>query len=177
MNVLATAASKHGATGAIAQRIGEVLARGGLDGTVSPPEQVPDVRDHDAVVLGSAVYGGQWLEPAKELVHRSGDAFAGRPVWLFSSEPVGDPARTLVQRMSVDPNELPELLEQTKARGHRLFAGKLERRGLSRAQRISLSLVRGLEGDFRNWTEIEQWAEQIAAALDGSEAAVTRAVS
>jgi menaquinone-dependent protoporphyrinogen oxidase len=177
VNVLVTAASKHGATGEIAERIGAVLAERGLDVTVSPPERVRDVRDYDAIVLGSAVYFGHWLETAKALVRRSGAAFAGRPVWMFSSGPVGDPARKLVQQMSVDPVELPELLEQTQAREHQLFAGKLERQGLSRAQRVSLWLVRGLEGDFRNWHEIEHWAVQIAGALTERESAVTRAAS
>ena len=97
MNVLVTAASANGATGEIAQVIGDVLAARGLLTMVIPPEQVGDVTDYDAIVLGSAVYTGHWLEPAKELVRRSGDGFAGRPVWLFSSGPVGDPTRALVQ--------------------------------------------------------------------------------
>jgi menaquinone-dependent protoporphyrinogen oxidase len=177
MTVLVASASKRGATGEIAQRIGEALARRGLHVTVSPADQVGDVRDYDAIVLGSAVYGGHWLDPAKELIRRSGDAFSARPVWLFSSGPVGDPARKLVERMNVDPVELPELLEQTKAREHRLFAGKLEKQGLSRVQRMSLSLVHGLEGDFRDWAGIEQWSAQIAVDLIGRETAATRAAS
>ena len=81
----------------------DVLATRGLLTMVIPPEQVGDVTDYDAMVLGSAVYTGHWLEPAKELVRRSGDGFAGRPVWLFSSGPVGDPTRELVQKMRADP--------------------------------------------------------------------------
>jgi menaquinone-dependent protoporphyrinogen oxidase len=176
-SVLVASASRHGATGEIAERIGEALARRGLDATVIPVEQVKDVRDYDAIVLGSAVYSGHWLDPATELIRKSSDGFADRPVWLFSSGPVGDPARKLVQQMSVDPVELPELLEQTKAQGHRLFAGKLEKRSLSRVQRGLLSLVRDLDGDFRNWTEIERWASEIAVALIGGQTAVMPAAS
>jgi menaquinone-dependent protoporphyrinogen oxidase len=176
-NVLVASASTHGATAEIADRIGEALARRGLLVTVTPVELVGDLRDYDAIVLGSAVYRGRWLEPAKELIRRSGDGFADRAVWLFSSGPVGDPRRKLVRAMSVDPVDLPEVAEQTKARGHRVFAGKLEKRGLSRAQRLSLSLVRGLEGDFRNWAEIEQWAAEIAVALIGGDTALAAAAS
>jgi menaquinone-dependent protoporphyrinogen oxidase len=67
MRVLVTAATKHGATGEIAQAIGEVLAEHGLDTTVLAPEQVDTVNDYDAVVPGSAVYAGHWLKPAREL--------------------------------------------------------------------------------------------------------------
>ena len=101
MRVLVTAATKHGATGEIAQAIGEVLAEHGLDTTVLAPEQVDTVNDYDAVVLGSAVYAGHWLKPARELVDRTGDVLAARPVWLFSSGPVGDPP---------SPRKIPSML-------------------------------------------------------------------
>jgi menaquinone-dependent protoporphyrinogen oxidase len=165
MNVLVTAASKQGATSEIAEAIAEVLSKRGLDTTVAEPERVEDVRGYDAFVIGSAVYMGHWLEPATDLVHRSGRAMADRPVWLFSSGPVGDPRRKLVQQMGADPLELPELLAQTKAREHRMFAGKLVKEHVSPAQRLSLSIFRGFEGDFRQWAEIDQWASQIAEAL------------
>jgi hypothetical protein len=71
--------------------------------------------------------------------------------------------------MGADPVELPALLAQTKAREHRMFAGKLvkDKEHLSRARRISLSIFRSFEGDFRDWTEIDRWASQIADALVG----------
>ena len=63
----------------------------GWDAVVVPPEQVEGIDSFDAVVLGSAVYAGHWLKPARGLVERSRDALAARPVWLFSSGPIGDP--------------------------------------------------------------------------------------
>ena len=92
MRVLVTAATKYGATAEVAQMIAEVLADRGLEPTVVPPEQVEGVDGYDAVVLGSAVYAGHWRKPARELVNRCGTALAERPVWLFSSGPVGDPS-------------------------------------------------------------------------------------
>jgi menaquinone-dependent protoporphyrinogen oxidase len=165
MKVLVTAASRYGATAEIAQAIGDVLCERGLDAVIIPPENVGNVEDYDAVVLGSAVYSGRWLEPAKRLVDRSCGALATRPVWLFSSGPVGDPSRKLVQKMGQDPVDLAETLQGTRARDHRMFAGKLERRHLSFPQKAALTLFRGLEGDFRDWTEIRQWASAIASEL------------
>ncbi len=163
--VLVTASSRYGATAGIARAIGEELARRGLTAVVLAPEDVGSLAEFDAVVLGSAVYSGHWLEPAKELVARSAAALTARPLWLFSSGPVGDPSRKLTQTMAQDPVDLPGILAVTHARGHRMFAGKLERKHLGFAQRASLVLFRGLEGDFRDWDRIREWAAGIAAEL------------
>ena len=55
-----------------------------------PPAKVSAVEEFDPVVLGSAVYLGQWMKPARELAERSASALAARPVWLFSSGLVGE---------------------------------------------------------------------------------------
>jgi len=80
MKVLVTTASKHGATEEIAHAIGDALRGRGLEVAVLPPEKVGSVEEWDAVVLGSAVYAGHWLKPAKELVEREAGALAQRPV-------------------------------------------------------------------------------------------------
>jgi menaquinone-dependent protoporphyrinogen oxidase len=110
MKVLVTAATKYGATAEIAQAIGDALRDHGLDPTVIPPQQVDSLDGYDAVVLGSAVYAGHWLKPARELVDRAGH-LADRPVWLFSSGPVGDPPKP-----EEDPVDVAEILTATAAR-------------------------------------------------------------
>jgi menaquinone-dependent protoporphyrinogen oxidase len=160
MGVLVTAATKYGATTEIAQAIAEVLGERGLEPTVLPPEQVKGVDGYDAVVVGSAVYAGHWLKPARELIERHAAALAGRPVWLFSSGPVGDPPKP-----EEDPVDVADLLAATGARDHRVFAGKLVRKQLSFPERAIVTALRVPEGDFRDWTEIHQWTAQIADAL------------
>jgi menaquinone-dependent protoporphyrinogen oxidase len=165
MNVLVTAASKQGATTEIAVAIADVLSKRGLDTVLLEPDRVGDVRGYDAFVIGSAVYAGHWLQPAAQLVDRIGVMLAGRPVWLFSSGPVGDPSRKLVQKMGANPVDLPSLRAQTMAREHRIFAGKLIGQKGGFAQRVSLRVFRGFEGDWRDWDEIERWATTIADEL------------
>ncbi len=46
-----------------------------------------------------------------------------------------------------------------------MFAGKLVRKQLSFPERAIASALRVPEGDFRDWTEIRQWAAEIADAL------------
>lgn len=171
MRVLVTAASEHGSTGAIAQAIGEVLRSAGHDVRVLPPDEAGALADLDAVVLGSAVYAGHWLEPATALATRVATELPGRPVWLFSSGPVGKPGGKLARQMGEDPAEVAAVFQATHAREHKMFAGKLERGELHGLQRAALWIVRGLEGDFRDWQEIRGWAQSIAAQLSEATAA------
>src|SRR5690348_2839608 len=89
--VLVVVASRHGATRDIARAIGAQLEEGapgrasGVMAVVLPVEQHPDPAPYDAVVLGSAVYAGRWLEPARDYVTRYAATLQERPVWLFSS--------------------------------------------------------------------------------------------
>ncbi len=165
MKVLITAATRHGSTFEIASGIEEVLNSTGIETVLTVPERVADLNGYDAVILGSAIYAGNWLAPAREFVARTLWALRTRPVWLFSSGPIGDPAK---------PTEAPavvaEMLEATGAREHRLFAGRLERRDLGLTEKAIMTVIRAPEGDFRSWNQIEAWAMQIARTLQAEQA-------
>ncbi len=130
MRALVVAASKHGATAGIAAAIADTLRGRGVIPVSAEPDDVRDLDDIDAVVLGSAVYAGHWLRPAMSLVERLGDELAARPVWLFSSGPVGDPPKP-----SEAPADAAVMVEAAHARGHHLFAGKLDRASLGIGER------------------------------------------
>lgn len=163
--VLVSAASGHGSTTEIARVIGGTLADRGFAVDIIPPVKVDSIDDYDAVILGSAVYAGHWLTPAQDFAIRFRDGLPSRAVWLFSSGPVGDPARKLVKSMAADPAGIPRTCADIGARGHHMFAGKLDPDVLSRPQRAALLLLRGMRGDFRDWTEVAQWADMIAKQL------------
>ena len=163
--VLISAASGHGSTTEIARVIGETLGDKGIDVDIVPPDYVDSVTDYDAVVLGSAVYMGHWLVPARDFVARFRDQLGARSLWLFSTGPVGDPARKLVQSMKQDPVEIAEIIRDTHPQDHRVFAGRLDPQLLSLPQRAWSLAFRGMDGDFRDWAEIRQWADGIAADL------------
>jgi menaquinone-dependent protoporphyrinogen oxidase len=55
-------------------------------------------------------------------------------------------------------------MQATRAREHRVFAGKLVRKQLSFPDRAIASALRVPEGDFRNWEEVKTWAAEIADA-------------
>ena len=164
MKVLVAAASKHGATDEIAVAVADVLAQHGLDVRLVPADDVESVRGCDAVVLGSAVYMGRWLEAARRLVDAHADELSAVPVWLFSSGPVGDPPRP-ADDQAVD---VTEIVAATRARGHRLFAGKLDRESLGFGERALVRALGVRDGDYRDWDVIRGWAAEIADALRAS---------
>jgi menaquinone-dependent protoporphyrinogen oxidase len=160
MTVLVSAASRHGSTAEIAEAIGRVLTGYGLPVDVRPVAEVTRVDGYDAVVLGSAVYAGHWLEPARRLAVDQARALAARPVWLFSSGPVGVPLKP-----DGDPVDVAAIVQVTRARGHQVFAGRLSRHALGFAEKAVVVAVRAPEGDYRNWAAVETWATEIAEAL------------
>ena len=161
MTVLVAAASKYGATAEIAEAIGRALRESGVPADVRPVEQVGDLSGYTGVVLGSAVYLGRWLEPARRFVEEHADELAARPTWLFSSGPVGDPPKPEAgQAVQIEP-----LMAKTKARDHRLFAGKIDKGKLGFGERALTLALRVAEGDFRDWPEIAAWANTIAGAI------------
>jgi menaquinone-dependent protoporphyrinogen oxidase len=161
MRVLVTAASKHGGTWEIAEAIREQLATSGLDAVLRPLAEVEALDDVDAVVLGSGVYAGRWLEPARRMASTFADELRARPVWLFSSGPIGEPPMP-----EADPADVEELLTATAAVDHRVFPGRLERRRLGFAERAVVAALRAPDGDFRDWDAVAAWSAGIVRTLE-----------
>ena len=167
MTVLVAAATKHGATGEIATRIGADLRGRGLEVEVRRPQDVTDVSRYEAVVLGSAIYFGNWMREARNFVDAHADELAERPTWLFASGSItGDPP------VDDDPDAIgssavEKLVASTHAREHKLFAGKLESKRLSLAERVPVRMARGREGDWRDWHAVDEWAGAIAHDIAG----------
>lgn len=164
--VLVAFASRHGGTREIAAAIARTLAaapgaRAPWSVTLPPVDRRPDPRGFDAVVLGSALYEGRWLEPAGAYALEAAPQLQSRPSWLFSSglpaapHPAGeDAAGGLTQRVG--------------ARGHRLLPGRLERRLLSASERQAWATASTVAGDHRDWRAVRTWSEQIAEDLQQS---------
>jgi menaquinone-dependent protoporphyrinogen oxidase len=174
MHVLVAYASRHGATQGIAERIAETLRTAGIDADVRPAASVKDLGGYDAFVIGSAAYMFHWLKEASQFVRRHRAVLATKPVWLFSSGPLGtEPtdAQGRDQKVAAVPKEMAELVEAVRARGQRVFFGAYERDrkpiGLSERFVSLMPATRDAlpSGDFRDWPEIEAWAASIARDL------------
>jgi len=173
MRVLVAYASKTGFTKGIAEFVGEKLRERGLQVDVQEVGSVRSAGDYAAFIIGSAVYMFHWDKAAKQFVSRNRAVLASRPVWLFSSGPVGtkttnDKGQDVLEASK--PKEFDELRESVKPRDHRVFFGGIDGTRLTgtigfayRMARRSQSARESMpEGDFRDWKEIEAWANSIA---------------
>jgi menaquinone-dependent protoporphyrinogen oxidase len=174
MHVLVAYASRHGATQGIAERIAETLTAAGIEAEAQPVAAVKSAAEYDAFVIGSAAYMFHWLKEAVALVRRNRGVLATKPVWLFSSGPLGTEAfdaQGRDQKVVTVPKEIPELADSVHARGHHVFFGAYhpdrKPKGFAeRFMRLMPAAKKAIpEGDFRDWPEIEAWAAAIAQDL------------
>ena len=161
MRALVAVASKHGATREIAEEIRVVLESGGLDADIVDAGPEIGVDGYDAVIVGSAVYAGHWLKDAKRFVEANQAGLIERPVWIFSSGPLGDPPEP-----EEDPVDVSEIDERVLPVDHRVFAGKLDRDDLGFAERAIIRALGVPDGDYREWQDIRDWAEGIVSHLE-----------
>lgn len=161
--VLVAVASRHGATAELAEVVAAGLRAGlgpGAFVNVRAAGTVDDVAGYDAVVIGSAVYFGHWLPEARDLLLRCALALWERPVWLFSSGPLGVPPLPPDELLDVD-----EVVVQSRCRGHRIFPGRLDRSLLGFPERAVVTALHAPEGDFRDPGTARAWGAAVAAAL------------
>lgn len=164
--ILITYASKYGATKEIAEKAGEVLRQAGLDVDLKPVSPKQNLNGYKAVILGSAVYIGQWRKEAEVFLRRNEAALAGCPVWIFSSGPTGDGDPIQL----VDGVLLPASVQRVADRIHpcdiKLFHGNIDPLRVNAIEKWAVkSLVKKPFGDFRDWDAITSWAQSIAAEL------------
>ena len=164
MKVLIAVASKHGSTREIAEVIAEVLRAESLDvdlRDLREDGEIGEISRYDAVVLGSAIYMGNWMPEAKHFAETHRAELARMPVWLFSSGPLGD-ANALPKP---DYTLLEAPLGDVKVRDHKVFVGKLDPALLGLGEKLMAKVVKVPAGDFRYWVEIREWASGVAGEL------------
>jgi len=174
VNVLVAYATRHGATKGIAERIAARLGASGVEATAQSVIALRDVSTFDAFVVGSAAYMFHWLKEGTAFVRRNRAVLGSRPLWLFSSGPLGtdltDPQGRDIFEATV-PQEIPDLRETLHARGHQVFFGALDLsqppKGFAeRFTRMMPAAKASLpQGDFRDWDRVDAWADEIAADL------------
>jgi len=178
VRVLIAYATRHGATAGIAGRIAAALTAAGLTAEARPVEDVKNIEPYEAVVLGGAAYMLHWLKPALAFARRHREELAARPVWLFSSGPLGT---DLVDKdgknvlEATRPKEFDELTTLLHPRGEQVFFGAYDPDAppVGAGERLVRHMPAARDalpaGDFRDWQAIDAWAARIAAELETSE--------
>ncbi len=172
MKTVVVYASKYGSTKGIAEFIAEKLRQQGTEADAQEVDQVHNLEDYDAFIIGSAVYMTHWLKEVAEFVMRNRVVLTSHPVWLFSSGPLGTKTKDAQGRdvlVAAEPKEIAELKVAINPRDHQVFFGGLDANKLAFGHRMvrKMPAARAIlpEGDFRNWNDIDAWAVSIARAF------------
>jgi len=168
MTVLVAFASAHGSTRSIAERLTTQLCERGRFAVAASVDDVNSVTPYDAAIIGSAVHDHTWLPKATWFLADHAEDLAQRPVWLFS---VGMPAAVArpLRRLALREGAVLEqdLARIVPMREHRLFSGVISRESFPPGSNRLIFRLTGCHfGDFRDWESIDQWAADIADALD-----------
>lgn len=166
MKVRVLVASRHDGTLEIARAIADRLVERGLDADVTRLEREGgpsiELAPDDAVVLGSAIYTTAWMGRAQRFVEHHGARLDGHPLWLFSAG-----ARHGADGADVDLGWIDELTVATGALGHHVFLSRLDPTRLTFGERFVATNKDLPVGDFRDWSDVRAWADEIADHLLG----------
>jgi menaquinone-dependent protoporphyrinogen oxidase len=160
--IVVTYSSRTGVTREIAERIGNVIRRGGLDVTVCEAHEPTDINGYDYVIIGSTIYGGALREGVLTFIEAHGMDFVGRRAAIFTVGmlPALDPA--------VAYGEHDGAVELAKMQApvfrpifHGIFAGAYDPKKVDFVSRKLMEQKNALIGDYRDWDKIERWASSL----------------
>ena len=149
IQVLVAYATKYGETAEITEKIGQVLRQAGLRADVLPADRVGDLTPYKAVVLGSAVYAGQWRKEAATFLEANEKKLTEQSVWLFSSGPTGEGDPVQLMKGFRFPEALQPIADRVRPRDIAFFHGVLDMKKLNLAEKLIVKGIKAPVGDFR----------------------------
>ncbi len=159
--ILVAYATRTGSTVGVAAAVGETLEEREFVVDVKPIKENPPMAGYQAVVIGSAVNGAQWLPEAVQFVRNNRSALNLVPVALFSVHimNLGDDEKSRTKRLAYLNAVRPMLKPVNEA----FFAGVGfdPNRQSWLAGLINRVFKVARDGDCRDWNAIRAWAESL----------------
>lgn len=162
--VLVAYASRMDSTRGVAEAIAKSLTTNGFVVDVTTVGQVANLEGYQAVVIGSAIQGGEWLPEAMQFVQNNRAQLQQKPVATFLV------CMTLAMKNQQYRQHVATWMQPVRSLvkpvSEGLFAGSLDLKRIpSFGDRIKfkISVMLGVwgEGDHRDWAEIENWAKSL----------------
>ncbi len=156
--VLVTYASKAGSTGEVAGVISEILKLKGLCVDTLLINHVGDLSVYQGVIVGGCIRMGKWLPDAVDFVKKNQSVLKNLPVSYFMT------CATLQEDTPENRAKVSTALDEAAAivapLQTGLFGGKMDFSKLSFLDRTIAKMVGSVEGDFRDWDAIKNWAAE-----------------
>jgi menaquinone-dependent protoporphyrinogen oxidase len=149
---------RKGSVAEVAESIGDTLREHGLTVDVQPAPSVKSVDDHDAVVLGGALYMGRWHADAKRFLKRHHQTLAGIPFAAFAMGPltvsekdVAGSRKQLERALRAQPD--------VKLFSIAVFGGVVD------PAKLHFPFNHMPETDARDWEAIRAWALEVETKI------------
>jgi len=161
--ILVTYATRAGSTFEVAALVAEVLRTTGATVDVTYVRAVRELKDYDAVVIGSAIRMGQWLPEAVEFVEANCETLSHIPTAYFVvSGFLREDSPKMRQRALAYLDPVRTMLEPISIG---LFAGKMDYSKMNWFDRSIAEAVSSSAGDWRDWQAIRSWAQDLSRLL------------
>lgn len=191
--ILVTYATVSGSTAEVARAVADKLSQNGVTVDLQPISQVGQISSYDAVVLGAPMIL-EWHRDMVNFIMKNQEALKALPVAYFTtqlhltklpetevngvsifldpklakspnypnkmniSEKLGTPASCVGSTLRKAPMVKPVSIG--------FFGGELDYGKLKPLPKLFVKfIIRGVEGDFRNWDAIHEWVEVIRPQL------------
>ena len=166
--ILMTYGTKYGSTAEIATHISERLTAAGFETDTLHANLGIDITKYDALIVGSPIYAARWLPEPTLILAINHQRLQSIPIALFSVGMIDikHPGKlrekhdAWVEKAFTQEDMSLNIISSTA------FNGAYFRRNFPLWMRIVDSILRITpQGDYRQWDEIENWADETAERL------------
>ncbi len=191
--ILVTYATMSGSTVGVARAVADKLGQGGATVDLQPIAQVTDISSYDAAVLGAPMIL-RWHRDMVTFIVKNQEALKELPVACFTTQlhltklpetevsgvpifldpqlakpPASPDKMNISEKLGTPANCVGSTLEKAplvRPVSIGFFGGALDYGKLKLLPKLFVKLIiRGVEGDFRNWDAIHEWIEVIRPQL------------
>ncbi len=152
-----------GSTGEVAEAVAEEMGQLGAQVEVKPVEEVRDIGNYDAVIVGTAVRMFRILPKTKKFMKRNRKAIQKLPVAYFLvCLTMSDPTPENIQKAKDFAKPMRTIKEPVSLG---LFGGCMDH---DKLEGIFAQTMKSIpEQDHRDWDQIRQWARETHKQLFG----------
>ena len=158
-SILLAYATRYGSTQEVAETITTTLREDGVKVDIQPMQDVKNLDNYSAVVLGAAIYNARWHPEAHKFLSKYQETLRQLPVAIFALGPLTiSDAAILRSRRQLDM-EL-EKYPWLKPVAVEMFVGKSDPAKLGIFDRLFSKA-----SDHRDWQVVRAWANTLPAQL------------
>jgi len=158
-SILLAYATRYGSTQEVAEAITSTLRQDGIKVDLLPMQDVKNLDNYSAVVLGAAIYNARWHPEAHNFLSQYQETLKKLPVAIFALGPLSTSDVAMLRsrrQLDLELQKYPWL----KPVAVEMFVGKSDPAKLGILDRLFTKA-----SDHRDWNAIRSWANTLPSQL------------